>query len=123
MLQGEGGYYVYDSGEKSGEEELHGPYEYSSIEGLPCHPSYYMGFQPSFDRKSHLLTLGNLIVFVCFKNKKIQVERKEQSIMPGGTVWSIQEIAQGTVACGFINTGTIEIYEGGKLIQTVVANI
>jgi hypothetical protein len=38
-------------------------------------------------------------------------------------VWSIREIAQGTVAAGFINKGTIDLYENGKLIQTVNANI
>ena len=38
-------------------------------------------------------------------------------------VWSIREIAQGIVACGFINKGTVELYEGGTCIGVVYSNI
>ena len=38
------GYYIYSANALSGEEELHGPYLYTDMVGLPTHPQTFMGF-------------------------------------------------------------------------------
>ena len=59
--------------DESGNEELYGPIDYSNL-GLPVEPEGYMGFQPSFDGKAHILALTSIVCFVKFKNKKLSVD-------------------------------------------------
>ena len=59
--------------EESGNEELYGPIDYSDL-GLPIEPEGYMGFQPSFDGKVHILALTSIVVFVKFEDRKLSVD-------------------------------------------------
>ena len=59
--------------EESGDEELYGPIDYSDL-ALPIESEGYMGFQPSFDGKSHILALCSIVVFVTFKDRKLSVD-------------------------------------------------
>ena len=69
------GYWVYSQDRDTGEEDLAGTINYSSIANLPLSPQRYMGFQPSLQDDVYLLVLGNMIVPVTFDNKQIQISQ------------------------------------------------
>ena len=67
------GYWIYSQDKETGEEDLEGIIDYSSIANLPLSPQMYMGFQPSLQDEDYLLILGNMVVPVTFNNKQIQI--------------------------------------------------